>query len=75
MEKTENENDFKKFRDALLNGLKHKPSEWRDGQYIFNYINEYYGVARDVQYIDGIDCFHDDSKIDEFIEACYKRLV
>ena len=63
------------FKKALFEGLKNKPKEWRDGQYIFNHINAIYGVARDVQYIDRIDCFYNDSKIDEFIEASYKRIT
>lgn len=66
---------MEKFKKTILENLKNKPKEWRDGQFIFNYIDEYFGVARTVQYIDGIDCFYDDSKIDSFIEACYKRIT
>lgn len=51
-----------------------KPSHWRDGQFIFNTIDSLYGVARIVQFNDGIDCFYDDSKINQFIIACYNRL-
>ena len=52
-----------------------KPKDWRKGQFVFNYIEENYGdVAREVQFIDKIDCFYNDDKIDEFIEACYERL-
>ena len=44
----------------------------RKGQAIFNYVDENYGpVARQVQFEDGIDCFYDDSKIDEFICRSY----
>ena len=50
------------------------PKDWRKGQAIFNYIDEKYGVARQVQFVDHIDCFYDDSQIDAFIDACYKRL-
>lgn len=63
------------FKKTILEGLKNKPKEWRDGQYVFNYIDEYFGVARIVQYIDGIDCFYNDNKIDKFIEACYERIT
>ena len=67
--------NMEKFKETILEGLKNKPKEWRDGQYVFNYIDKYFGVARTVQYIDGIDCFYNDNKIDTFIEACYKRIT
>lgn len=63
-----------------------RPAHIRKGQYIFNWIDEHYQyktslnnygvstIARDVQLIDRIDCFYDDSKIDEFLDACIKRI-
>lgn len=51
-----------------------KPQFWRDGQFVFNYIDSVYGVARDVQFKDGIDCFYRDDKIDAFIEAAANRI-
>ena len=51
-----------------------KPSHWRDGQFVFNTIDKLYKVARRVQFEDGIDCFYNNSKIDQFIIACYNRL-
>lgn len=51
-----------------------KPSHWREGQFVFNTIDRLYGVARTVQFNDGIDCFYNNSKIDQFINACYNRL-
>lgn len=66
-----------------------RPSHIRKGQYIFNWIDQHYqypvygdyfnenafsSIARDVQFIDKIDCFYDDSKIDEFLDACIKRI-
>ena len=51
-----------------------KPSHWRKGQFVFNTIERLYGVARTVQFDDRIDCFYDNSKIDQFINACYNRL-
>ena len=51
-----------------------KPSHWREGQFVFNTIDSLYGVARAVQFEDGIDCFYDNSKINQFINACYNRL-
>lgn len=51
-----------------------KPSHWREGQFIFNTIDSLYRIARTVQFKDGIDCFYNDSEIDNFINACYNRL-
>ena len=51
-----------------------KAPHWREGQFVFNTIDSLYGVARTVQFNDGIDCFYDNSKIDQFINACYNRL-
>lgn len=47
-----------------------KPPQWREGQYVFNYIDEIYGVAREAQFKYKVDCFYRDDKIDEFIETC-----
>lgn len=66
---------MEKFKQAVLEGLKNKPKKWRDGQYVFNHIDATYGVARTVQFVRGIDCFYDDSKIDAFIEASYEELI
>ena len=51
------------------------PSNWRKGQSVFNVVDEYYGVARMVQFIDRVDCFYDNSKIDEFLSKAYNRLI
>ena len=52
-----------------------KPHGWRDGQMVFNYMDEMYGVSRDVQFNDKVDCFYNDGKIDEFLECCRKRII
>lgn len=62
------------FRNEVLGEIKNKPKEWRDGQFVFNYINENYGVARQVQFIERIDCFYDDSQIEAFILSSYRQL-
>ena len=66
--------------------LNKRPANIRKGQYVFNWINKHYqinvrnelnlysSIAREVQFIDKIDCFYDDSKIDEFLDACIKRI-
>lgn len=63
------------FRANILTAMLKKPKEWRDGQFVFNYIDEVYGVARYVQFSEGVDCFYNDAKIDEFIDRCYIALV
>lgn len=63
------------FRAEVLTAMQKKPKEWRDGQFVFNYIDEVYGVARYVQFSEGVDCFYNDAKIDEFIDRCYIALV
>lgn len=62
------------FIQTIKEAIDCKPSDWRKGQAVFNFIDNEYGVARDVQFSDGIDCFYNDEKIDEFIEAAWKRL-
>ena len=66
---------FEEFIQDIYTKMSDKPKDWRRGQFVFNYIEENYGdVAREVQFKDYIDCFYNDDKIEEFIEACYKRL-
>ena len=53
------------------------PKDWRKGQKVFNVIEDLYGnVAREVQFIDGVDCFYDDSDetINLFIDKCWYRM-
>lgn len=66
--------EFEDFREEVLTAMKNKPEQWRDGQFVFNYINENYGVARHVQYVIGVDCFYDNNNIDEFIRHSYDAL-
>ena len=74
-------------KEELLSKIRpsKRPEYIRKGQYIFNWIDEQYqtpehfnfkhsSIARQVQFIDGIDCFHNDSKIDEFLNACLVRI-
>lgn len=51
-----------------------QPPYWRKGQFVFNYIDQIYGVARKIQFKDNVDCFYNDDKIDEFLECVIKRL-
>ena len=64
------------FRADVLTAMgRYRPKEWRKGQFVFNYIDEKYRVARYVQFIDGIDCFHNDEKIEAFIVRSYENLM
>ncbi len=66
---------FDGFLNDIMEKIDDRPKEWREGQFVFNYINMKYGeVARDVQFIDGIDCFYRDDKIEDFIVAVWRRL-
>ena len=64
---------FDQFKDSVYESIKTRPNNIRKGQQAFNFIDDTYLVARYVQFDDKIDCFYDDSKIDDFIIASYKR--
>ena len=55
------------------------PKAWRIGQKVFNVIDKLYGsdITRDVQFIDGVDCFYDDREetINLFIDKCWIRYI
>lgn len=65
---------FSKFVADVMSLTDECPRFWRKGQAVFNIVDTKYGVARDVQFQDGIDCFYDDQKIADFLAAAYKRL-
>ena len=65
---------FEELRQEIIEAMKHKPLFIREGQFVFNYIDEKYGVARDIQFQDNIDCFHDDSQINTFIAKATQRI-
>lgn len=62
------------FISDIMSLTEECPKCWRKGQSVFNIVDAKYGVARDVQFIDGIDCFYDNSQIELFLIAAYKRL-
>ena len=63
--------DFKKqVMDASVN----KPKHTSLGQFVFNYIDEVFCVARSVQFIDGVDCFHNDDDIEIFLIRSYQKI-
>lgn len=67
---------LKEFKKEVIDFAEYsKPKQWRKGQAVFNYIDHNYGVARTVQFKDGVDCFYNDDVIDEFIEKAFYKLV
>lgn len=66
---------FEEFRNEILESIEELPSSWRYGQKVFNYIDSAYGVARDVQFFDNIDCFYNDEYVDSFIKLSYDRWI
>lgn len=66
---------FDDFRANVMSAAAERPSYIRFGQAVFNYIDEVYGVARDVQFIDGIDCFYNDNDADAFMVAAWRRIT
>ena len=65
---------FEDFRDDVFKAISEKPSHYRDGQAVFNFIDNVYGVARQVQFIDNIDCFYDNDNIEAFIVAENRKI-
>ena len=47
---------------------------YRWGQAVFNYIDQYIGVARKVQFEDHVDCFYNDNAVDAFVEKALDRI-
>lgn len=66
---------FRDFKNEIDNVIINRPKSWRKGQVVFNYIESKYGVARAVQFEDGIDCFYRDDQIEEFLQKAYKRIL
>lgn len=51
------------------------PKNWRKGQFVFNRVEKLFGnVAREVQFVDNVDCFYIDSAIDAFLLQVLARL-
>lgn len=71
----------KEFNTTIWDKTKTYPDDWRLGQKVFNaaeellwnMTNQEHNIAREVQFIDGIDCFYNDDKIIEFLLNCWLR--
>lgn len=65
---------LEEFNVRVMRDIKSLPYNWRYGQKIFNYIDANFNhIARDVQTIDGVDCFYDDDAVDDFIIKSWHR--
>lgn len=62
---------YEEFITEIWERVAASPQGWRKGQAVFNIIDERWGVAREVQFVDGIDCFYNDDKIQEFIDHAW----
>ena len=64
---------FDDLKNEVMTAMENKPKQWRKGQFVFNYIDEVYGVARHVQFVDNVDCFYIDDQIDSFLRCVVDR--
>lgn len=62
-------------REEFINDIKSaaevRRKEIRYGQSVFNYIDSKYGVARTAVNEFKVDCFYNDSSVDDFIDNCW----
>lgn len=65
---------LEELKDEVYTAMGDKPQQWRDGQFVFNYIDYKYKVARRIQFQDHIDCFYNDDKIDAFLKCAVERI-
>lgn len=67
--------EYKDFEEKVLRyANNYKPTNWRVWQAVFNYIDSQYGVARDVQFKENVDCFYDDKQIKNFLRLSYNMI-
>lgn len=64
---------FDALKNEVMIAMENKPKQWRKGQFVFNYIDEVYGIARHVQFVDNVDCFYLDDQIDSFLRCVVDR--
>ena len=71
-------------KDEFTQGILTLASEYcciypnyRWGQSVFNTTDELFGeeVARTSQFVYGVDCYHHDDKVEEFLDKCYDLYV
>ena len=65
---------FQGLKAEVMERARFKHSYLSLGKFVHNYIHGFYGVATSVRVYDGIDCYHNDRLIDDFLECCVKRI-
>lgn len=65
---------FDELKAEVMEKARFKHSYLRLGQFIFNYIHGFYGVACTVKDKDGVDCYYRDDLIDDFLKLCVQRI-
>ena len=65
---------FKDHVKHIAKSIIEESPRIRYGQAVFNYVDEKYGVARIAQFDYGIDCFYDDTKVEQFLDKCYELI-
>lgn len=65
---------FQELKSEVMERARFKHSYLRLGQFIFNYIHGFYGVALSVKNKDGINCYYSDDLIDDFLECSVRRI-
>lgn len=73
--KTTKNMKYREFVKQIWDAVEECPDNWRKGQKVFNVMEALYGdVARQVQFINHVDCFYDDKQIEPFIDQCWIRV-
>lgn len=64
------------FIKMICNLADERPEGIRYGQSIYNNVDKYFGVAREVASNDiRIDCYYEDSNVDIFLDECWNLIV
>lgn len=66
---------FGDFKNEIARVIENIPKSWRKGQAVFNYIESKYGVARAVQFEDGIEMIKQMSSYKKHMKEFYTFLV
>ena len=69
-----NKDLFKDHVKHIAKSIIEESPHIRYGQAVFNYVDEKYRVARIAQFDYGIDCFYDDTKVEQFLDKCYELI-
>ena len=59
---------FHELKTEVMERARFKHSYLRLGQFVFNNIHGFYGVAVAVKDKDGVDCYYRDDLIDDFLK-------